>query len=233
MNTRTPGRRRGDGSSPDGAVLEALTGETGDRIIRTVARRRNLPVDVVEDAAQEAAISLITRFGRAGAVAPDDPVGYVYRVVDRAALAVQRGRELTVEDLDQLDGVPVGGSTVEAPADDIDRHDGDPLRRIAEELVAELGGSSEWLLSAVLSYITLAAHSHLVPSDLPGPERGATRSQATAWPALYLAGQVDLVVANAGVAVRQQRSRRIRRLIEFLNQAFAEAAARGEVRGRG
>ncbi len=231
-------------SSAGSEVLAELTGESGRRIGRQLARRYRVSPEVVEDAVSDACVAVMDRFGRPGVQPPANPGGYAYRVVQRSLIAIMRGREITVSDLEQLgdDGAkpsfPVAPGADHPPAGDLaqhelDQHDGDPLRRIAEEFAALPGGPQEWLLSAILSYITLTMHADLRPDSLPYPERGSLPAQALVWPALHLAGLHELVVADAGVAVRRTRSRRIAVVREWLDRVFAEAAARGEVSSRG
>jgi hypothetical protein len=214
-------------------------------------RRYDVSKEVVEDALSNAYLSVVTYLGDVRGTPLRNPGGYAYRAAQHAVVAIMRGRELARGDLARLaeEYLAEGHSggqvprSLFGPSDGGDpsaqnpeviegeQHDGDPLRWITDELAASPGAPPNWLVSAVLSYITLVMYPEHRPASLPAPERGSTPAQATAWPALHLAGLADLLIPDAGPAVRKTRSRRIGSIRSFLDELFTAAAVRGEVTG--
>jgi len=217
--------RHGNGG-PGDAVLAVFEGPERARIIQRVARQYRVALDVAEDWCQEAYIRLHAYFSRPGCRAPDDQGAYAFISVRNVANGAWRRADRDPEVL--VDEAPV----VDPPEDPWplgDRHDGDPVR-IELELEAQRRGWQPWLLSATLSFVTLATADG--PLDgLPRPRAEAL--QVLGWQALHLAGRGELCVTDAPANVRQNRSRAIRRIVSEVRAAYERAAERGEVEPRG
>jgi hypothetical protein len=216
---------------PGDAVLAVFEGPERARIIDTLARKYRLAPDAAEEWCQEAYLNLHTYFSVPGRRAPEDPVAYVFttvrNLVNRSWRRAGRDREVLVEE------PPVEEPLVEDPLAELwsqgDRHDGDPVR--AElELEARRRAWPPWLLSATLSFVTLATADGPL-EGLPRPR--AETVQVLGWQALHLAGRGDLCAQNAPANVRQNRSRAIRRVMTEVQAAYQRAAERGEVEPRG
>lgn len=97
--------------------------------------------------------------------------------------------------------------------------------RVAIDAVAE----EPWAQAGAHAYITALAWPEAIPADhpVPRPEKGATRSEAALWVALWFAGKRDVLVApgTANPAARQKRSRAARRIRDVIDQATATVFA--------
>ncbi len=191
-----------------------------------MAHQYRVAPDVAEEWCQEAYIKLHAYFSVPARSAPVDPVGYVITTVRNVANGAWRRADRDPEVL--VDEAPV----VDQPEDPWplgDRHDGDPVR-IELELEAQRQGWQPWLLSATLSFVTLATADGPL-NGLPRPRAEAL--QVLGWQALHLAGRGELCVTDAPANVRQNRSRAIRRIVSEVRAAYERAAERGEVEPRG
>lgn len=213
-------------------TIEWLLSDEALSYSRRLVTRAGLGRDLAEDLVQ-IAITTMIRWSRGPSARPlENPAAYGSAVVRNRLRRLLRGRKFDETELDEsalgsdeLDvGYPEDTVEVQLHLDDGDA--ADPLR-----VALELQQQPAWVHSAALTFVTIAVHDSDDLAQLPSPLAGARSDQALCWPALHLAGHADLVVTYASDAVRRRRSRYIRRVLEAVNAAFVEAAARGEVQG--
>ena len=162
---------------------------------------------------------------------------YCITVMRRMMVDILRGRKRApLALLDDVDGEHFDPTDDVISDIDVMLHDGRPtdsgpgggdlLDRLRVGL--ESSGAKPWVVSAALSWFTLAAFPQTDTGKSPVPEAGAHPAHARLWPSLWFAGERDLFESGGGrssAALRKKRSRRMREV----DDAMTETRARIEL----
>lgn len=166
---------------------------------------------LVDDVVSDARVAVIARMRSPEPLAPDSPAGYGTTVINNLVKKLDRGEVLLVDDLDP-EALPP-----EVPIED---RTGDEVRLLLESTTAD-----PWLTSAALAYVCMLMDPESIPESTPSPQAGARPDQALAWPALWFAGERDVFPDpdpdGEGDPRKRTRARRIRRVLEHVEAAFA------------
>ncbi|MFV0316202.1 MAG: hypothetical protein ACK5O2_04475 [Microthrixaceae bacterium] len=210
---QSPGLVADQEPSPGTAVLDWLCTEAAAGAARRRLARSGFEPQpaLVDDVLSDARVAVITRMRSAEPLAPDSPAAYGTAVINNLVKRLTRGETVFT---DELDGEPAAS---EAPQED---RTGDEIRLLLEATPTE-----PWVTSAALAYLCLLMDPDSVPESAPSPQAGARADQALAWPALWFAGDrdifPDLDPDGEGDPRKRTRARRIRRVLDHIESAFA------------
>ena len=158
---------------------------------------------------------------------------YCITVMRRMIIDILRGRKRApFALLDDADGEHLDPAEELISDLDVLLHDGSPtetgpgggelLDRLRVSL--EHSGAKTWVVSAAMSWFTLAAFPKTETGKAPMPEAGAKPSHARLWPSLWFAGERDLFEFNgsgSSAALRRKRSRRMKEVDDLMSNARA------------
>lgn len=203
-------------------------GEEARTVASSLAAKRRLEY-LADDAFGLAQANALEHVAAHPEVELDNPAAYGTTIIrnalkhllsaDRPLLPGADGDRVTFEPIDGVEPVdPVDPVDPEAATPVSDDARVDEIRAVAEAL-----GGHGWLVSSVLTFLTLGFDGVEPPAGLPVPQSGATPRQARCWPALALAGETDLFPDGGDdpSARRKRRSRRIREVLDRVEAAWA------------
>jgi len=236
---RVTGDEPGVGSGDD--VLDWLRSVDARRLVRRRLRAAGLPAspDHVADVLGDATVSVWRRMRRPEPLVVDTPAAYGATVVRNVVVKTVRGRDLLVDEEDMavllqpsrtrggsgIQGGPRPSPMAVIPAVDSDA--GEPYFEDDVRMAIEHLGGRAWLSSATLALLTFLLVEADPPVGAPAPVSGSTPEQAACWPALWLAGQLDVfpdrALGSGGdrPARRRTRARRISAVRSQLERAYA------------